>query len=173
MAEPEETLEKSSQLSMGRRIVQWAAAGLGLIALAMGAVVAGVFAGGGQRAFDAWTDQLIAALPFKEDAAPGASGPTSTVFNLPTLIVNRNGAAGGHLRVRLALVTGPDTVDAVVRSQPYLLDILNAYLPELTDTDLRGSAGLTRMRLDLRHRFNLILDRDAVSDVLIQELLIK
>ncbi len=173
MAAPDETLEKSSQTSMGPRIAGWVLAGLGLMTLAGGAVLAGVFAGGGRLAFDGWTEQILAAVSFRDEASSAVADPKTTVFDLPIVIVNRSAAHGGHLRVRIALVTDPEKVNAVIRGQPYLLDMLNSYLPELTDTDLRGSAGLTRLRLDLRHRFNLILNHNAVSDVLIQELLIK
>ena len=41
----------------------------------------------------------------------------------------------------------------------------------LDQHDLRGSAGLLRLREELRRRFNLILGPDTVSDVLLRSLL--
>ncbi len=173
MAAPDDTLEKSSKNSMHRRIGTLAAVVLCVLAVGIGGILAGLFAAGGGKAVDAWLAGVENALAPAPEPTPIGAEPKASVIDLPILILNRAPPQSGHMRLRIAVVIEPHHGDLLGERQPYLLDMLHAYLPELTDTDLRGSAGLTRLRFDLRHRFNLILDREIVSDVLIQELLIK
>ncbi|WP_244439559.1 flagellar basal body-associated FliL family protein [Azospirillum baldaniorum] len=54
---------------------------------------------------------------------------------------------------------------------PHLVNAQQEFLRNIDQHDLRGSAGLLRLREELRRRFNLILGPDTVSDVLLRSLL--
>jgi flagellar basal body-associated protein FliL len=97
--------------------------------------------------------------------------PAPAVVTLPDLIVNRVAGDEAYLKARLAVVTVPGLEAEVQKETPALLDIANGFLPQLDDIDLRGGAGLARTRMELRYRFNLVLEaEDAVTDVLILEI---
>lgn len=96
-------------------------------------------------------------------------------FALPDLIVNLSSERGAQflkLRVQLEIRDEADlpAIEAVV---PRVIDQFQTYLREMRVEDLRGSAGIYRLRQELLYRVNLAAHPVEVTDVLFQEMLIQ
>lgn len=105
----------------------------------------------------------------------GAAGEGS-FLEIPTMIVNLNTDDGTprylRLTVQLELKNPADLpkVEAVV---PRVIDQFQTYLRELRVRDLRGSAGIYRLQMELLWRVNQAAAPIEVKDVLFQEILIQ
>lgn len=110
-------------------------------------------------------------------AAGAQSGVTPGVFlPIPDMIVNLNAgdATPRYLRlsVQLELKNELDRarVEAVI---PRVVDQFQTYLRELRVRDLRGSAGIYRLQMELLARVNEAAHPVVVQDVLFQEILVQ
>ena len=97
-------------------------------------------------------------------------------FPLPEILVNLSGEGGKphYLKIRVSLEL-PDKaeipkVEAVL---PRIIDNFQVYLRELRVEDLRGSAGLYRLREELLARVKKAAVPAQVSDVLFREMLVQ
>lgn len=77
-----------------------------------------------------------------------------------------------QLTIQLELKNQAD-LDAVQKVLPRVIDQFQTYLRELRIRDLRGSAGLYRMQIELLARVNAAAYPVEVQDVLFQEILIQ
>lgn len=106
-----------------------------------------------------------------EEHAVGAA-----FLEIPTMIVNLNTEDGTprylRLTVQLELENQADkaAVEAVI---PRVVDQFQTYLRELRVKDLRGSAGIYRLQMELLWRVNQAAAPVEVKDVLFQEILIQ
>ncbi len=104
-------------------------------------------------------------------AVPGAQ-----FLKIPDMIVNLNSEDGAprylRLSVQLELKT-PDDMAAVEKVLPRVVDQFQTYLRELRVRDLRGSAGIYRLQMELLARVNQAAYPVEVQDVLFQEILIQ
>jgi flagellar FliL protein len=97
-------------------------------------------------------------------------------LEIPTMIVNLNSPDGNprylRLSVQLELQNAGDktAVEAVI---PRVVDQFQTYLRELRVKDLRGSAGIYRLQMELLWRVNQAAAPIEVKDVLFQEILIQ
>lgn len=100
----------------------------------------------------------------------------SVYFNMPEMLVNLNtpGRRPSYLKisVSLELETAKD-VSKVEAVMPRIVDNFQTYLRELRVDDLKGSAGLYRLREELLARVNLAAQPARVSDVLFKEMLVQ
>jgi flagellar FliL protein len=103
-------------------------------------------------------------------------GASSNFLEIPTMIVNLNSPDGTprylRLRVQLEMENSSDkaAVEAVI---PRVVDQFQTYLRELRVRDLRGSAGIYRLQMELLWRVNQAAYPTEVKDVLFQEILIQ
>lgn len=120
--------------------------------------------------------------PFaKQDAAEDADGapppPKAAVFlDLPDLLVNLNSAnrRTNFLKISISLeVESAADVQKLQVLMPRIVDSFQVYLRELRLEDLRGSAGMYRLREDLLRRINEAARPVKVNDVLFKELLVQ
>jgi flagellar FliL protein len=121
--------------------------------------------------------------PFaKKDAAEHAAAeapppPKSAVFlDLPDLLVNLNSAnrRTNFLKISISLeVESAADVQKLQALMPRIVDSFQVYLRELRLEDLRGSAGMYRLREDLLRRINEAARPVKVNDVLFKELLVQ
>jgi len=121
--------------------------------------------------------------PFaKKDAAEQAAAeapppPKSAVFlDLPDILVNLNSAnrRTNFLKVSISLeVESAADVQKLQALMPRIIDSFQIYLRELRLEDLRGSAGMYRLREDLLRRINEAARPVKVNDVLFKELLVQ
>jgi len=109
----------------------------------------------------------------KEEKKP----PKPMVFyNLPELLVNLNGQGrrSNFLKISLSLeLDDAADIPKIEAVLPRIVDAFQTYLRELRPEDLRGSAGLYRLREELLARVNTSAQPAKVNDVLFKEMLIQ
>jgi len=97
-------------------------------------------------------------------------------LEMPDMIVNlSNGSAQPRylrLKVQLELQSEEDKLQ-VEKVMPRVVDQFQTYLRELRVSDLRGSAGIYRLQMELLSRVNAAAFPTEVKDVLFQEILIQ
>jgi flagellar FliL protein len=113
----------------------------------------------------------------KKSAKTAAPAPTETVFyDLPDMLVNLN-VAGRHenyLKLDVSLqIESKDDIPKIDALMPRVMDTCQTYLRELRLEDLRGSAGLYRMREELQMRIGIAVAPIKVDDVLFKQLLVQ
>lgn len=105
-----------------------------------------------------------------------SEGPNGETFlTLPDIIVNITNAENRptFLKLRLSLqVKDPETAEAIKPLYPVIKDRYTAFLRELRMEDLQGSAGYSRLQLELLKRTNLAIAPAQVDAVLIEEMLV-
>lgn len=108
--------------------------------------------------------------------AHGGSAANAHFLEIPDMIVNLSGSNGQprylRLSVQLELENAGD-VAAVEGVMPRVVDQFQTYLRELRVKDLRGSAGIYRLQMELLARVNAAAYPVEVKDVLFQEILIQ
>lgn len=95
---------------------------------------------------------------------------------IPPMLVNLNteDSTPRFLRLTVQLeLEDPDEHDAVVAVLPRVVDQFQTYLRELRVRDLRGSAGIYRLQVELLWRVNQAVEPIEIKDVLFQEILIQ
>jgi flagellar protein FliL len=118
-----------------------------------------------------------AAATAEQEAAPDAHGPPahSVFLPMPPMNVNLQTESGQarYLRISVQLELGSEGDKAAVEKvMPRVVDAFQTYLRELRVEDLRGSAGLYRLQVELLWRVNQAAHPVRVHDVLFQEILI-
>jgi flagellar FliL protein len=102
---------------------------------------------------------------------------TAAVFHdLPEMLVNLNttGTRATFLKITVSLEL--DKADDILRIKevmPRILDNFQVYLRELRLDDLRGSAGMYRLREELLARVNAAVAPVKVRDILFKEILVQ
>ena len=116
----------------------------------------------------------------KKDGEGGiklAEGPNGEGFmTLPDLIVNIATADSrpAYLKLRLTLqAKDMETAEAIEPLLPRILDQYTGFLRELRMEDIAGSAGYSRLQLELLKRVNLAIAPAQVEAVLIEEMLVQ
>lgn len=112
------------------------------------------------------------------DSKGGHGVPAANAFflEIPNMLVNLATTDGQprylRLSVQLELASAEDqrAVEAVM---PRVVDQFQTYLRELRVKDLRGSAGIYRLQMELLSRVNAAAYPVEVKDVLFQEILIQ
>jgi flagellar FliL protein len=113
----------------------------------------------------------------KDSHGKEVCGPPGAQFlKIPDMIVNLNSEDGTprylRLSVQLEFKTAEDMA-AVEKVLPRVIDQFQTYLRELRVRDLRGSAGIYRLQMELLARVNQAAYPVEVQDVLFQEILIQ
>ena len=147
--------------------------------LVIGGAAGGLFAtgmldgllGGGEEHGDEHAGEHAAA------DVPEHVDPSSIVFyDLPDILVNLNTdeRRQSFLSISVSLeLVGEDDVVHVEHVMPRIIDNFQVYLRELQIEDLRGSAGLYRLREELLRRVNGAVGPVQVRDVLFREMLVQ
>jgi flagellar protein FliL len=141
-------------------------------------VIAPLFLLGGLGAgahFSGLTAKLLGGDEQVEQAAAQPRKP-AVFYNLPEMLVNLNtaGRRTSFLKISVSLelenATDIPRIEAVM---PRIVDNFQIYLRELRVEDLRGSAGLYRLREELLSRVNTAAQPARVNDVLFKEMLVQ
>lgn len=106
-----------------------------------------------------------------EEAARG-----TVYFELPQMLVNlsTSGRRTSFLKIVVSLELASESDKASLEeSLPRIIDNFQVYLRELRVEDLRGSAGLYRLREELLFRVNSAVSPARVTDVLFKEMLVQ
>lgn len=140
-----------------------------IIMATAGLVVLGTLGGGG-----AWYFGLLGG---GDAQMAGKPAPKPAVFlDLPDLTVNLTAVdqRTQYLRMKISLeVSNTSDIANISPLLPRVLDTFQVYLRELRITDLEGSAGVYRLKEELRRRVNLAVYPVEVNDILFKELLIQ
>jgi len=108
--------------------------------------------------------------------APAAEAKAVVFYDLPELLVNLNttGRRTRFLKMKVSLeVANEEDVAKLETVMPRIIDNFQVYLRELRSEDLRGSAGLYRLREELLKRVQVAAAPAKVNDVLFREMLIQ
>ena len=107
----------------------------------------------------------------------GHGGGSSGAFiEIPTMLVNLNSDDGNPRYLKLTVqleLEDPSKKESVEAVIPRVVDQFQTYLRELRVRDLRGSAGIYRLQMELLWRVNKAASPNKVKDVLFQEILIQ
>lgn len=105
-----------------------------------------------------------------------AKGAGGAFIEIPTMIVNLESEDGTPRYLRLTVqleLENPADKEAVEAVTPRVVDQFQTYLRELRVRDLRGSAGIYRLQMELLSRVNQAAAPKKIKDVLFQEILIQ
>lgn len=132
-----------------------------------------VFSGG--SAGEASAEHPAAAA---EAGGHGEAGAATQVayFDLPDILVNIQGADGSsaYLKMSLSLeLPSAEEKAAIENLQPRITDQLQGYLRELRTDDLKGSAGVLRVKEEMLRRVEVAASPYHVRDVLLKEMVIQ
>ena len=116
-----------------------------------------------------------------EEGEEGADGktkgkPQPVFIELDDMIVNLNSSERRQslLKIKVSLEIGDKKdVKAVQALMPRVIDNFQTYLRELRLDDLRGSAGMYRLREELLTRINVAVEPAKVNAVLFKEMLVQ
>ena len=100
----------------------------------------------------------------------------SVYYELPQMLVNLNspGRRSNFLKIVVSLEVGDaNDIDGLETAMPRIIDNFQVYLRELRVEDLRGSAGIYRLREELLFRVNAAVRPARVTDVLFKEMLVQ
>lgn len=99
--------------------------------------------------------------------------PAPIFYDMPEIVVRLDGGQGQYLKLATVLDLSSDKApQAIKRIEPRLVDLMQTYLIDLKPDDLKGTAGMYRVRQELLRRIN-----DAVPgstrDVLFKTLILQ
>jgi flagellar FliL protein len=102
---------------------------------------------------------------------------TYVFYNLPGFVVNLPSSTAGRtsfLKVTISLeLDSQADVPKVQAVMPRIVDHVQSYLRELRPEDVKGTAGISRMRQEMLDRVVAAAPGAKVDDVLLQELLLQ
>jgi flagellar FliL protein len=112
-----------------------------------------------------------------EHAEEGGEADGPVVFmDLPEITVNLNtgGRRANYLKIRVSLeLQSQKDVPQVEMMMTRIMDTVTVYLRELRIDDLKGSAGMYRLREELLMRVSSAVSPARVNDVLFKEMLVQ
>lgn len=116
---------------------------------------------------------LFAGKDGSTDVAAEAAKP-SYFYDLPTMTVNLNSANDEFLKLSVSLELSDEAmVEIIAPRMARVTDAFQVYLRELRRSDLEGSAGIYRLKEELRRRVNLAIFPAEVSGILFREILVQ
>lgn len=105
-----------------------------------------------------------------------AGPPAVAYFDMPDILANIQGADGStaYLKLSVSLEVGsPEEKAGIEALQPRITDQLQAYVRELRADDLKGSAGVMRLKEEMLRRVNAAAVPYHVRDVLLKEMVVQ
>jgi flagellar FliL protein len=76
-------------------------------------------------------------------------------YEMPEIVIRLDGGQGPYLKIATVLDLAPErTPDEMKAIEPRLLDMMQTYLIELKPDDIKGTAGMYRVRQELLRRVN-------------------
>lgn len=102
--------------------------------------------------------------------------PQVAFFDVPDIIVNIQSADGSPAYLKLSTSLELDSADekaGLTTLMPRIVDQFQGYLRELRIDDLKGSAGVIRLKEELLRRINVAAAPYRVRDVLLKEMIVQ
>lgn len=110
------------------------------------------------------------------DAVRLAEMRDSFIFNLPTMTVNLKSEGDGEAFMKLTIALEVADEKMMQEIQPRMAKVVDAfqvYLRELRKSDLEGSAGIYRLKEELRRRVNVAIFPAQIDSILFKEILVQ
>ncbi len=143
-----------------------------VLLLAVGGLAAAYFTG--------LIDPVIAMITGGEEQGQeeeqGASNEDAVFFPLEEVIVNLNtgGRQSTFLKIKISLeLADAGDIPRIEAVMPRIMDNFQVYLRELRIEDLKGAAGMYRLREELLTRVNVAAAPAKINDVLFKEMLVQ
>jgi flagellar FliL protein len=117
-----------------------------------------------------------AALASVQTQAANLPAATAAFFDIPDIIVNIQTPDSAPAFLKLSVSLELDKAESKAAIEPVLpriIDQFQTYLRELRVEDIRGSAGVMRLKEELLRRVNLAVAPTPVHDVLLKEMIIQ
>lgn len=99
-----------------------------------------------------------------------------TFTTLPEILLNLRSSDGHQVFLKTTFIiesASPKIGEKIDKLKPMVVDQYQTYLRELDIDDLKGSAGIERIRQELVSRTNSLLAPDKINNVLFKQLLIQ
>ncbi len=151
---------------LGNKLILFGGAGVILLLALGGGAYFFFFAG------SAKPTELAAGAPEPLPVTP----PNITFYDVPDILVNIQGAdsAPAYLKLSVSLeLDGPEEAAGMKALMPRIVDEFQGYLRELRMDDLKGSAGVVRLKEELLRRINASAAPYRVRDVLLKQMLVQ
>jgi flagellar FliL protein len=120
---------------------------------------------------------LLRPQPATTKPAPAPIVPPQVVFSdMDSITVNIQSADGtpSYLKITLTLeLNNAEEKAAIAPLMPRIIDQFQAYLRELRMDDLKGSAGVLRLKEELLRRANVAAAPYKIRDVLLKEMIVQ
>ena len=95
-------------------------------------------------------------------------------YDLPTMTVNLNSEKAEFLKLSVTLELNDESmVELIEPRMTRVIDAFQVYLRELRRSDIEGSAGIYRLKEELRRRVNLAIYPAEVNGILFREILVQ
>ena len=110
------------------------------------------------------------------EGGEGAAAGAAVFYDLPEMLVNLNTGdrKATFLKIKVSLeVPSPAEIPKLQALMPRIIDNFQVYLRELRIDDLKGSAGIYRLREELLMRVNAAIAPAKVNAVLFKEMLVQ
>jgi flagellar FliL protein len=114
-----------------------------------------------------------ASVKTETDKLPAAQ---AAFFDIPDIIVNIQTPDSTPAYLKLSVALELEKMEAKATIEPVLpriIDQFQTYLRELRVEDIRGSAGVMRLKEELLRRVNLAVAPTPVRDVLLKEMIVQ
>jgi flagellar FliL protein len=102
--------------------------------------------------------------------------PNVSYFDMPDIVVNIQSADGtpAYLKLGVSLeLMSADEKAGIQPLMPRVVDQFQSYLRELRVDDLKGSAGVLRIKEELLRRINVAAAPFQIKDVLLKEMIVQ
>jgi flagellar FliL protein len=94
-------------------------------------------------------------------------------YDMPEIVIRLDGGQGSYLKLATVLdLAAEHTPDEMKAIEPRLLDVMQTYLIELKPEDIRGTAGMYRVRQELLRRVN-DLAPGSTKDILFKTIILQ
>ena len=149
--------------------------------IVIAAVLVLILGGAAAAYFTGLLQPVIEMLGGGTDTAEGGQDPAlvsgnAVFYDLQEMLVNINtgGRKPVYLKIRVSLeLSAAGDIPLVEGMMPRIIDNFQVYLRELRVEDLKGSAGMYRLREELLKRVNVAVAPAKVNDVLFKEMLVQ
>jgi flagellar FliL protein len=99
--------------------------------------------------------------------------PPPVFYDMPEIVIRLDGGQGPYLKLATVLdLASEHSVEEIKAVEPRLLDAMQTYLIELKPDEIKGTAGMYRMRQELLRRINDALP-GSTRDVLFKTLILQ
>ncbi len=141
-----------------------------VLLLAIGGIAAAFYTG----LLDPVIEMITGGVEAEEE--PEVASEDLVFFPLEEIIVNLNtgGRKSSFLKIKISLeLTSSEDISRIQSVMPRIMDNFQVYLRELRIEDLKGSAGMYRLREELLSRVNAAAAPAKINDVLFKEMLVQ